>query len=148
MSDQLPTGSTINGSRGAKFGSRDPVRGWAGKRRAGELPPKSAPVPFPPLPSGKQLDMLPKQATPAMTLLTACRGRCPLTPDGLTARNIPQAGTPILHPARGRKCPTRLKGVFALTQGCPRQGPRGRIAKNLLTQRANSVKWILYHRYH
>lgn len=24
----------------------------------------------------------------------------------------------------------------------------GRIAKNLLTQRASSVKWILYHRYH
>lgn len=61
MSDQLPTGSTINGSRGAKFGSRDPVRGWAGKRRAGELPPKSAPVPFPPLPSGKQLNMLPNK---------------------------------------------------------------------------------------
>lgn len=85
-----------------------------------------------------------------MTLLTACRGLRPLTPDGLTARNIPPCGREPqkLHPARGRKCPTRLKGVFALTQGCPRQGPRGRIAKNLLTQLANCVQWILYHRYH
>ena len=35
-----------------------------------------------------------------MTLLTACRGRCPLTPDGLTARNIPQAGTPQTYTLR------------------------------------------------
>lgn len=73
MSDQLPTGSTINGSSGAKFGSCDPARGWAGKRRAGELPPKSAHRPFSPSTIGKT-------SNASVYTLTACRGALPPDP--------------------------------------------------------------------
>lgn len=58
MSDQLPTGSAINGSSGVVLGSRNPLRGWGAARRAGETRPRAPPVRCSLYPHKKQPDLL------------------------------------------------------------------------------------------
>lgn len=79
MSDQLPTGSAINGSSGVVLGSRDPLRGWGAARRAGETRPRAPPsVALSTLTKNNAICYITSNAS--RSLLTACRGAPPPDP--------------------------------------------------------------------